>query len=181
MGRFAYVSVLGLAGANDYVVQFSTSTFAETGRAAVGKDPHLSLTVRSDWLYVPCQNTDEVVILDRSSMAQVTSLAIPGAHGAGMTRNGATFYTANLPGGGANALFAIDTQTNTLVGSPVDSPYPVPHNIAITNNGKRLFLTHSGATSDKVTVYGISQSNPVPMYETEVTVGLNPFGLAFVR
>jgi DNA-binding beta-propeller fold protein YncE len=181
MGKLAYVSILGVAGANDYVVQFSTSTFAETGRAAVGKDPHLSLTVRNDWLYVPCQSTDEVVILDRFTMSQVTSLAVPGAHGAGMTRNGKTFYTANLPGGGANALFAIDTGTNSLAGSPVDSPYPVPHNIAITNNGKKLFLTHSGATSDKVTVYGIGQNSPIPVFETEVTVGLNPFGLAFVR
>jgi YVTN family beta-propeller protein len=181
MGKYAYVSVIGVAGANDYVVQFSTRTFAEIGRAAVGKDPHLSLTARNEWLYVPCQNTDEVVILDRVTMAHVTNLAVPGAHGAGMTRNGQTFYTANLPGGGANALFAIDTRTNSLVGSPVDSPYPVPHNIALTNNGKRLFLTHSGGIADKVTVYGISQSSPMPVYETEVTVGLNPFGLAFVR
>jgi len=48
-------------------------------------------------------------------------------------------------------------------------------------NGKRLFLTHSGGTADKVTVYGISQNSPTPVFETEVTVGLNPFGLAFVR
>jgi YVTN family beta-propeller protein len=180
-GRLAYVTVLGLAGDNDYVVQFNTSTFAETGRAAVGKDPHVSLTVKYPWLYVPCQNTNEVIVLNRYSMAQVASLAIPGAHGAGMAQNGRTFYTTNLSGGGSAALYAIETHSNSVVGAPVDSPYPVPHNIALTTNGQRLFLTHSGATSDKVTVYRLQGADPTPVYDSEVTVGLNPFGIAFVR
>jgi DNA-binding beta-propeller fold protein YncE len=46
-GRFAYVSMLGFAGPNDYVVQFSTRTFDEVNRAEVGKDPHLSLANRA--------------------------------------------------------------------------------------------------------------------------------------
>jgi hypothetical protein len=63
----------------------------------------------------------------------------------------------------------------------VDSPYPVPHNIALSPSGRRLFLTHSGATSDKVTVYRTSRWDPTPELVGEVTVGLNPFGLAYVR
>ncbi|HMB69866.1 MAG TPA: hypothetical protein VKU85_11160 [bacterium] len=178
-GLRAFVTMLTL-GAEDYVVQFDTRTFQETGRAAVGKDPHVSLTRRSDLLYVPAQNGNVVHVLDQATLTEVTSLAVPGAHGAGMTQSGRVFYTTNLPGGGTDALFAIHTGTNTLIGNPVDTPYAAPHNIALTANGLRLFVTHSGGTSDKVTFYSISAEDPTPVLLGEATVGLNPFGITFV-
>lgn len=178
--KLAYISVLGLPGANDYVVQFRTDTFEETARAEVGKDPHLSLTRRNAYLYVPTQNSNAVFVLDRFTLAQVDVLNIPGAHGAGMTFNGKYFYTTNLPGGGTDALFTIDTHTNSVIGSAVASPYPVPHNIALTQSPGKLYLTHSGSTSDKVTFYDVSYTEPIPAYVGDVTVGLNPFGLAYV-
>jgi YVTN family beta-propeller protein len=179
-GQLAYVSVLGGPGSSDYVIQFSTNTFQETGRAAVGQDPHLSLTARNNFLYVPCQNTNEVYVLDRFDMSFVETISVPGSHGAAMTTNGKVFYTTNLPGGGIDGLFAINTKGNQIIGS-LDTPYPVPHNIAVTNNTKKLYLTHSGGSSDKVTVYEISNNNPIPVYLTEITVGLNPFGLDFAQ
>jgi YVTN family beta-propeller protein len=179
-GDYAYITVVGLPGDNDYVVQFDTATFLETARTPVGKDAHLSLAPEHSWLYVPCQITNEVIVLDRITLATETVITVPGAHGAGMSLDGEYFYTTNLSGGGVNALYTISTDTNTLVGDPVDSPYPVPHNIAIAPNRKQLFVTHSGASSDKVTVYGMSNSDPSPIYSREVTVGLNPFGLTFV-
>ena len=178
-GSFAYVTVLGVAGENDYVIQYDTVTFEEVGRAAVGQDPHVSLTRRNELLYVPCQNTDEVYILDRRTMGTVDVLDVPGAHGAGMPLNGRHFYTANLPGGGAQALWTIDVQTGAVVGEPVDAPYSVPHNIALTPSGTKLYLTHSGP-NDKVTVYRATQSDPVPVLVGEVTTGANPFGLAWI-
>lgn len=45
---------------------------------------------------------------------------------------------------------------------------------------KKLFLTHSGGASDKVTIYAVSVEDPNPTLIGEVTVGLNPFGLAYV-
>ena len=88
-------------------MKYSTETFTEVARAAAGKDAHLSLSRRGDQLYVPCQVTNEVVVLDRETLERVTALPIPGAHGAGMTRSGRRFYTTNLPGGGASGLWAI--------------------------------------------------------------------------
>jgi hypothetical protein len=35
-GQFAYVTLIGVAGAVDYVVKYSTQSFTEVGRAAVG-------------------------------------------------------------------------------------------------------------------------------------------------
>jgi DNA-binding beta-propeller fold protein YncE len=179
-GKYAYVTMVGFAGPNDYVVQFSTASYMEVGRAAVGKDAHVSLTRRNNLLYVPCQNSDVVIVLDRSDLSMVTEIPVPGAHGAFMTQSGKSFYTSNLPGGGTDALFVIDTTGNVVVGDATDSPYAVPHNIAITRNGQRLFLTHSGGASDKVSFYAISAASPNPVLLGEATVGLNPFGLALV-
>jgi DNA-binding beta-propeller fold protein YncE len=162
------------------VVQFNAHTFQEVARAEVGKDPHVSLSWNRPWLFVPCQNSNEVVVLNRFGLARETELPIPGAHGAGMSLNGRYFYTTNLTGGGTDALFAINTRTLEVVGDPVSAPYAVPHNIALTPNGKKLFVTHSGPASDKVTIFERTGHSPVPDYADEVTVGLNPFGLAYV-
>jgi YVTN family beta-propeller protein len=179
-GFFAYVTVLGVAGANDYVVQYFTfMPEQEIGRAAVGKDPHVSATQRNPWLFVPCQNSDAVYVLDRFSLGEVEIIDVPGTHGAGMPRHGRYFYTTNLPGGGADALYVIDTKTLAVVGDPVETPYAVPHNIALTPSGRKLYVTHSGP-NDKVTVYEASIMQPVPEYVGEITVGANPFGLAYV-
>jgi len=179
-GFFAYVSFLGIPGGPGYVVQYDALTREEIGRAMVGDDPHLSMTLRNPYLYVPAQGSGMVHVLDRFSLAPVTDIPVPGGHGAGMTRDGRYFYTTNLPGSGTDALWTIDTTTNTLVGDPVDTPYEVPHNIALTPNGRVLFVTHSGE-NDKVTIYRVRGDNPVPEYAGEVTVGLNPFGLAYIR
>jgi DNA-binding beta-propeller fold protein YncE len=179
--RFAYVTLVGFAGENDYVVKFSTVTFEEVERAAVGKDPHVSLTWRNNLLYVPAQNSNVVSVLNRKTLELVTEISVPGAHGAGMTLRGKVFYTTNLPGGGPDGLYAIDTRTNTIIGSGgVNTPYPVPHNIALTPSGRKLFVTHSGGAADKVTIYSATARQPRPVFEDEATVGLNPFGLAYV-
>lgn len=179
-GRFAYVTVLGVAGENDYLVQYETDGFTEMNRQPVGKDPHVSVG-RNTRLYVPCQNSDQVLVFNPYSLALVDELEIPGAHGAGMALNGRRFYTTNLPGGGTGAIYTVDTRRNRILGDPVDTPYPVPHNIALTDDGRKLFVTHSGGTADKVTVYRLKGRGKTPSYAGEVTVGLNPFGIGFVR
>lgn len=177
-GRLAYVTMVGGPGPTDFLVQFSTATFEEVNRVAVGKDAHVSLTKTNKLIYVPAQNSDVVSIFNRHSLEPVTELDVPGAHGASMSPNGQVFYTTNLPGGGSDGIFAINVRTNRIIGS-TDVPFAVPHNVVATKNGK-LFLTHSGATSDKVTVYAISAANPIPVLAGEVTVGLNPFGLTYI-
>ena len=176
LGRYAYVTVLGLAGPNDYLLQYDTDSFSELNRQPVGKDPHLSIGAFT-YLYVPCQYTDQVLVFHPRTLRLVTELTVPGAHGAAMAPGGRRFYTTNLPGGGSDAIFTIDTRRNEIVGDPVATPYAVPHNLAITPDGKLLYVTHSGSTSDKVTVYRLRGRDRAPAYVGEVSVGLNPFGL----
>lgn len=178
IGKYAYVSILGLPG-NDIVVQYSTRLFTEMGRAEVGKDPHLSLTQKNNLLYVPCQNSDAVFLLDRDSMQQVDVLSVPGAHGAGMPLRGKTFYTTNLPGGGPAGLWSIDVKSNTVL-AHTDTPFAIPHNIALTPEGDKLYITHSGGSANKVSIYTVADGEQVPQLAGSVTVGLNPFGLAYV-
>jgi DNA-binding beta-propeller fold protein YncE len=179
-GRFAFVTMIGVSGAADYVVKYSTQNFQEVGRAAVGKDPHVSVAQQNKLLYVPCQGSGVVMVLDRDSLQPVTTLAVAAAHGAGMARNGQTFYTTNIAGGGGNGLFVIDTRTNTLIGGGINTPFAMPHNIVLTPGGQKLYLGHSGGASDKVTVYKIVQR--LPVLEGTITVGgLNPFGIAYVQ
>jgi len=177
--RAAYVSMVGLPG-DDCVVRFDRRSLQETARALTGKDPHVSLSVFSRSLFVPAQNTDTVFELERWNLDPVDQLAVPGAHGAGMRFFGDVLYTTNLPGGGPDGLVAIDTRRGLVLGA-TDTPYPTPHNVALTPSGRKIYVTHSGATADKVTVYSASWLAPVPTYVGEVTVGTNPFGLAYVR
>ena len=178
-GELAYITVLGIDGPNDYVVQYYTGNFWELDRAAVGKDPHLSVAPQDPWLYVPCQNTDDVYVLNRFNLDEVEILDVPGAHGSGMPFHGRYFYTTNLPAGGADALYVIDTDTLEVIGDPVATPYSVPHNIAFTKSAHKMYVTHSGP-NNKVTVYKTSIGYPMPVYLGEVTVGDNPFGLAYI-
>jgi DNA-binding beta-propeller fold protein YncE len=177
-GRFAYVTMLGGASPNDYLVQFSTDTFEEVNRTEAGHDPHVSLTQNNHLIFVPAQGSSTVFVFNRYTLELVDEIAVPNAHGAGMAPNGQVFYTSNIAGGGTDGLFAIDTKTKAVLGSS-DTPYVVPHNIVVTKN-KKLFLTHSGGTSNKVSIYAVSANDPVPTLIDEVTVEFNPFGLAYV-
>lgn len=50
----------------------------------------------------------------------------------------------------------------------------------LTPNGRKLYITHSGRTADKVMVYERVGKNQLPKLLGEVTDGLNPFGLDYV-
>jgi YVTN family beta-propeller protein len=184
---FGYISMIGVADpANpnrDYVVALSTETFTETDRRAVGDDPHLSLSSASNLLFVPTQGGDEVTVLDRSTFEPVAGspIAIPNAHGAAFTAPGDIFYTTNIADGGVNGLFAIDTATLALAGAgtPVDTDFPSPHNIGLSPDNSRLYVTHSGAASNKVSMFDISDPT-APLLLGSLDVELNPFGIAAV-
>jgi DNA-binding beta-propeller fold protein YncE len=175
---YAYVTMIGVGGENDYVVKYSTETFLEVDRAAVGKDPHLSLSAANNLLYVPTQSANEVRVLDRGTLDLVTSIPVANAHGAGMLPDGSRFYTSNIAGGGNNGLLTIDTATNTVIDTD-STALNTPHNIAISPDGLKLFLTHSGPTSAAVSIFdlagGGSRDNPV--FHESVTVATNPFGI----
>lgn len=180
-GDAAFVTFLVNNNVNDFVVKFDTSTYKELARAEVGKDPHVSLTRKNKLLYVPTQDNNAVFILKRSDLSLVKVLNIPGAHGIAISKSGKTVYTTNISGGGVDGLFSISTKSNEVIGQAEHTQFPVPHNIVLNKNSKKLYITHSGATSDQVTVYTLNEKTRLPTFSKAVSVGNNPFGLTFVK
>ncbi|GJM33575.1 MAG: hypothetical protein DHS20C18_25760 [Saprospiraceae bacterium] len=172
--RAAYVSVLGNSGPNDYIVKYG-GFYTEVGRVAVGKDPHLFADDANNLLYVPCQGTGELYVLDRNTLNVQAILPFSGAHGIFMTGSGDYAYVGNISGA---MIGLFDTNTNSQVGAAVSTPFSTPHNLVINTTEDKLFVTHSGGTADKLSIYSL---NPAPTLMTSITVGLNPFGLAYYR
>lgn len=179
-GHAVYTTVVGLSG-KSVVLKLSSSSGHELGRATVGGDAHLSLSAKDSRLYVPCQEDDAVHVLGRFNLAHKRTIAIPGAHGVAMAPDAAYLYVGNLPAAGSMALYAVNLLKQTVVGSPLDVPSDgKPHNLAISDDGQTLFVTHSGPAASRVTV--ISVKNPAtPVIVSALDVGANPFGLVFFR
>lgn len=171
-GRNAFVSVVGLEDGG-VVLRYSTKTFEETGRIATGGDPHLF--VRSGRLYVASQDGSSVTVYNPVTLQQLSSIDIPTAHGIWVTNRGNVLVT-NIAGGGDSAVFSLDRRLGG-VRDTVDTEFATPHNLAV-DEGDRQLVTHSGATADHVSVVDLHGGDFGAV--TEVTVGINPFGLALV-
>lgn len=176
----AYVTMVALAGPSDVVVKYDRSSFEVVATTEVGKDPHVMLTGNEDVLYVASQNANQVVLLARADLSTISTIDVPGAHGVWIPKSGDVLYVTNLPGGGVDGIYTVDLRTRTLLGTGVDSPNPTPHNVVANRNGTKLYVTHSGATANQLSIYTISRSAPLPVAAGVVTVGLNPFGLAYI-
>ncbi len=186
-GGQAFVSILGVAAAPDAVVRYSTATLAETGRMAVGEDPHLFLHPTTSRIYVACQDSDAVYVFDSDTLAAGPVITVDGGHGVWIPPHGQTLYVTNFAGHevgppvplGAFALFSISLATNRVFDA-THAPRAAPHNIASNAQGTRLFVTHSdGGTS--VTVYTARTPRDPPRAFVSVTVGVNPFGICRMR
>lgn len=177
-GHRAYVSMIGSALAADVVVQFDGRSGRELNRASVGKDPHLSYNARTRQIFSPNQGTSSLFVLDSRSLVAEDVIAIPAAHGAFTSGNGRWFFVTNIAGGGQRAVFAVDTRNRTIE-AVADTGFTTPHNVALTSDGRMLYVTHSGA-NDRVSAFRVdSHGRMTPM--GDIQTGANPFGLAFVE
>lgn len=173
--KFVYVSVLGVSGEHDYVVKYKAGSQSEVDRVAVGKDPHLFADDVNNLLYVPCQNSNAIYIINRTTMDVESILPFSGAHGIFMPNSGSNVYVTNI---GGSQLGVFETAGNTQVGPAIPTPFPIPHNLSVNAAEDKLFLTHSGGMADQLSIYSL---NPLPTLETTVTVGTNPFGLVYYQ
>jgi DNA-binding beta-propeller fold protein YncE len=180
-GDAAFVTYVGFESGEGAVVRFDAHTFQETARASVGNDCHVSATAASPFLHVPCQDRGEVLRLDLQTLEEGSPVGVPGAHGAFMSADGSRFYTTNLPAGGMEALFVVDVATGTTINEVgVDAPEGgSPHNVALSADGRQLYVTHSGATSSLVSFYELDDAG-VPISIGALETGANPFGLNVV-
>lgn len=176
-GKYAFVTIVGLT--SGVLLKYNAETYeVEQRRDDLSSDPHVGLTFSNNKLYVPQQGGDVVNILSQDNiMDTVADISIPDAHGVGTSKYHSAMYFTDIAGD-ESGLYAVDLKNDTLVGSKSSST-GTPHNIAASKD--KLFVTHSGADSEIVSVYSASVDKPVPVFDKNVWVGLNPFGLAHVE
>ena len=172
-GRHAFVSLLGFDDGSGVVLRYSTRTFAETGRIDTGADPHLFID--GGRLFVASQSSSTVSSYLTSTLAPVGSIDVPAAHGIFITSRNEVLVS-NISGGGDDAVFELNSGLSLVV-STVDTAVATPHNLTVDDE-RQAWLTHSGATADQVSVIQLDRHGFGAV--AQVTVGTNPFGLAFV-
>ena len=142
----------------------------------MGEDPHVTYNNKVGELYLPCQGSNAVFVLDAGTLESVDVIPVAGAHGAATSTNNRRLYTNNLPNMGIDAVISIDTRTNTVL-DVEDTNFTVPHNVALTPNGKKLYVTHSGAANNIVSVLDVKNDGTLEL-KAEIAVEFNPFGLS---
>merc|ERR1712048_282397 len=175
-GKHAFVTITGLNSGT--LLKYNTMNYSlEQRRDDLAGDPHVGLTHKNNKLYVPQQNGDIVTILNQDDILEdaIAEIAIPGAHGIGTSPFSSAMYVANIEGDG---VYAIDLLNNMQMASATDSP-SAPHNIAASSD--KIFITHSGQSSNKVSVFEASANAPIPVFKEHIEVGFNPFGIAYVE
>lgn len=177
-GRQWFVSLLGNTDQGWILkYQYWWGRAYQTARRQVGGDPHLFLVKRDRSLLVASQDEGTVTELSSRHLGMRRQANVPNAHGIFAHYN--RVYVTDIADGGTNGLYTLNRRhlrsrfTN-------DTPQPTPHNISVTRNGKKLYITHSGASQDKVSVFDTHAPWRQPNLKTTVTVGTNPFGLAYV-
>ncbi|MEM7677681.1 MAG: hypothetical protein AAF449_16925, partial [Myxococcota bacterium] len=128
------------------------------------------------------QVTGEVLELRPRNLALRRTLNIPGAHGIWADESERNLYVGNIESqDGGSAIYTIDIPTFRVVeGSPAASPLPRPHNIMVSIDNTKLFVTHSGSASSSTTVYDLDEKG-VPLASRVVQTGTNPFGIMLIR
>ena len=174
-GSRAFISTLIPGTDSDKVFMYSTSTFQKTGEQEVGKDPHLYHLSRKDKLYVPCQS-GSVYALDGRDLSVLNESGYNGAHGVYGTHNQNTIFVTNISGA---QIYSINTIKDELIGTPASSD-PIPHNLVVNMKASKLFVTHSGGSANTVSVFDIGPQKDLS-FRTMVTIGTNPFGLAYYQ
>jgi hypothetical protein len=188
-GDAIFVSILATDGsATDAILKIDTSTGMVVNRVDLpnGTDPHLGLSAASpDMLYSPQQNLGIVAVYSQQDLTEVqTPLTVANAHGIGTSSAGMYLYATNIADGGTGGLVTLKASVGgsdaSLVGSPVDTPVAVPHNVAVDEDGF-VYVTHSGGAANQLTVYSTDPMTGLPGFEEQHTIGTNPFGLAIVK
>ena len=174
-GKTAYVSILVPDGP-DKVYAFNANNLKQVATQEVGEDPHLFHFSQNDRLYVPCQNTNQVLTLNGENLEVLEDTPLDGAHGIFGTADENQLYITGINVAQLYSLMASDSQQNAPA---TTTSVPIPHNVVTNFNGSKLFVTHSGGTADQVSIYEIVDNAPVE--QTVVIAGTNPFGIAYYK
>ncbi|MDJ0799574.1 MAG: hypothetical protein QNJ51_22620 [Calothrix sp. MO_167.B12] len=180
----AIVSLLDTDGSNQgWLIKYDGETFQESGRVKVGGDPHLfHWGFPNSLLYVATQADGKVLRMNPSTLKVLDQLSIEGAHGIWADESETNLYVTDITSTtGDNSIYTIDLASFTLVpGTPADAPLPFPHNVMISLDKKKLFVTHS-RESEFTSIYDLDRNGIPKNAPRTVKTGATPFGIMLVR
>lgn len=149
-GRSVFISLVDGVAGNDYVIKVRSSDYKEVARQEVGGDPHLFISsANPSQLFVPSQDSGALNILNEKNLKVSKTIPLAGAHG--IFSIGSRLYVTNIPNGGIDGVYTFDLDKKAQMDS-VNLSFAVPHNIAVSDDGRKIYVTHSGASSNKVSV-----------------------------
>ena len=176
-GTRAYISIFtGDPKIPDSIFMYSALDYSKLASKAVAKIPHLYLLPNSNKLFVPCES-GTLFTLNGTNLAEISSIGLAGAHGIFPNPSRNFIYVANITG---TQIYTIETSTSSLVGTPASSLVNAPHSVLVNNDGNKMFITHSGPSSNIITTYSLGNNGNITP-GTTIMVGMNPFGLTYYR
>lgn len=175
-GSMGFVSVLR-PDAPDQVYSFNALSYEQIGMTDVGEDPHLFHLSKKDKLFVPCQNTNQLLTLDGSNLDVLADTPLDGAHGVFATLDQKSVYVTGI---NVSALYQVRAANSKLSRPATTTSLPIPHNLVVNARATKVFVTHSGANSNQISVFKIAHNKSLSE-KTVIATGTNPFGLAYYR
>lgn len=175
------VSLIGPG--SGWLVKYSGEDFSEEARLQVPADPHmLYWGFEESHLYVASQGGSKVLRVDPSTLEVTGELDVPGAHGIWADERETRLYVTDITSpDGRDSLYTIDIDSFTLVpGSPSSVPLPHPHNVMVSLDNSKLFVTHSAAGSTSNSVLDLDR-NGIVVDSRTVESGAIPFGIMLIR
>ena len=172
-GTRAYISILRPDGP-DQIYAYNALSYEQTATQEVGEDPHLFHLSKKNKLFVPCQNTNQLLTLNGEDLSVLADTPLDGAHGIYGTLDQKKVYVTGI---NVSKLYQITSSRSTL-SNEVNTNLPIPHNVVVNARGNKAFVTHSGGDAESVSIFTIKNNGSLKEKKV-LTTGTNPFGLAY--
>eukprot|EP00892_Ulva_mutabilis_P009288 jgi/Ulvmu1/6731/UM030_0066.1 len=187
-GYFIFITYLGTSDGRGYVASYirSGGKYHLLSVLETAADPHVAIRDGTELVIAAQGAADgdgEVLFVRAPELVVIKRFVQPSPHGTAISFDSRFIYITNIAEGGENAVITYDMATREEVPgcAALTTSEPVPHNPAVTLDGGRLFITHSGAEATVTSTYEIDASGcPVQSSEHLITTGLNPFGICVV-
>jgi YVTN family beta-propeller protein len=134
------VYVLGDNG-SVFVMDTATNTVSANPITVGGLPMGIAMTPDGKQVYVACQYTNTVSVIDTSTETVSATISFPSGSKLANIVIAPSGLRAYVTAQGANALYVIDTSTNTVLPTPI-ALASSPLGIAIAPDGKEIYVTH---------------------------------------
>jgi YVTN family beta-propeller protein len=159
------------------VIDIATNTVVGSPIALGAYTPNnLAITPNGTRAYLTCGCGDGVAVIDSLTNTEIGVVPIPASlpYSVAITPDGTRAYVTTI-GGSVNAVYVIDTATNTVSGAAIPLPGEFGAAVAITPDGTRAYVAVGSPTFSAVSVIDTVTNS---VLGSPITVGKDPLGLA---